>query len=96
MAKMSEARRPDSTLGQLVLPDFSSEKDLGEALRSHVLNVTTILRAAKVYAEHGEDIHGVEDLIALALDTLDAATEEYDTEESRRREKAGPKAKSAA
>jgi len=79
-----KARHPESSLGQLLIPDYSGE-DLGQALHGHVLDVATIFRAAKVCAEHEADIHDVEELVALGLDMMDAITEGYEIAETDRR-----------
>ena len=86
MSRTIKAKQPMSTLGGLLFPDFSKEEDLGDALRTHVMNTATIFRAARAYAEHGRDIHGTEDLIELGIEILDALTEAYEVEEMERQQ----------
>ncbi len=89
-----EARQPQSILGELLAPDFSDD-DLGGTLRSHMMNATTIFRAAKLCAEDSRDVDAAEDLIALGIDVLDAPADGYEDEEMRR-EEANKPAKPAA
>ena len=79
-------REISSAIGSTLVPDFSKEEDMGGALRAQVLQVATIFRVAKVYAEHSGDIHGTEDLIELGLEALDTLTEAYDDEDIKRRQ----------
>ncbi len=75
-----------SSIGQALMPDLSGEEDLGGAVRQHVGDITSLLRAAKVCAEHTEDIHTVEDLLELAIEGLDNLCEAFEIEESNRME----------
>lgn len=78
MAK--ELKGIHSLIGQAVAPDFSKEEDLGDALYSHMQNISPLLRGTLIASDPNSkgNIPDTHELLQLFVDCFERGLEEFD------------------
>ncbi len=77
------AKNIDSLIGQALTPDFSEEKDLGDALYSHMQYLSPLLRNLLASGSDA-DPDDINNLLQLFNDGFCNGLEEFDVERTKR------------
>ena len=93
MAK--ELKGVHSLIGQALAPDFSKEKDLGDALYSHMQNLSGLIRGTLIASDLNNDgnLGDVHELLELFVDGFENGLGEFDEQRTGRNHAAAVAAK---